>query len=208
VRRLAPYIGIVAVLVVVLAAAGRVAWVARSELAAGRAALAAGELPAAQNHLLYAARNYLPLASASREAVEELLALGDRFAAAGEPARAVAAYDDARGALYATAWLVGPDPELLGRGDRGYAVALAQWKAQRTPGTDVAAAEARYLELTQDPPTPNRFWALVMGLSFLGYVCCLAVLAWRWDLPNHRKWPWLVGAGGGFALWVVALLLT
>ncbi len=206
-RKLLPYVGLLAVGVVMLAAVGRVWWTGHSELAAGRAALAAGEPVAAQNHFLTAGRSYVPLIGVQDDAILELIQLGETHLSGSRYPEAVAAFDDARGALYATAVLWRPDTELLGTADAGLARSLAAWKAHRIPGTDAAAAQARYLELTAAVTPPSGFWSLVMGLAFLCYVGCLGWLAWRWDRPDTRRWPWLAGAGTGFAIWIVAMLL-
>ncbi len=206
-KRLLPYVGLLAVAVVMLAAVGRVWWTGHSELAAGRAALTAGDLVAAQNHFLTAGRSYVPLIGVQDDAVRELVQLGEDHLSMGRYPEAVAAFDDARGALYATDVLWGPDAELLAVADAGLARSLAAWKTQRVPGTVAATAEARYLELTAAVSPPSGFWSLIMGLAFLCYVGCLGWLAWRWDRPETRRWPWLAGAGTGFAIWVVALLL-
>jgi hypothetical protein len=207
-KRLIPYVGLLAVGFVILAAVGRVWWDGNRAMKAGEAALAEGEVVAAQNHFLTAGRSFVPLIGYHGDGIQALLALGDDYLAKGRWPEAVAAYDDARGALYATVWIGYPDDVLLTAADTGYAKALAAWKLQRDSSTDIAAAEARYLEIASSVETPSGFWALVMGLSFICYVGCLAMLAWRWDHAAARRWPWLVGAGGGFALWILALLLV
>jgi len=207
-KKLIPYIGVLAITFVVLAAIGRVWWDGRSAMAAAEAALADGQKVAAQNHFLTAGRSYLPLLGSHEDGVQGLIALGDGYVAEERWPQAVAAYDDARGALYATVWIGSPNEALLSAADAGYARALAAWKKARDSSTDVAAAEARYLALASSIETPSGFWALIMGLSFICYAGCLAVLAWRWDRPSSRRWPWLAGAGAGFSLWVLALLLV
>lgn len=207
-RRLVPYIGVLAVAIVILAAIGRVWWDGRSAMAAGEAALAKGQQVAAQNHFLTAGRSYVPLLGAHEEGILGLLALGDAYAAEERWPEAVAAYDDARGALYSTAWIGSPDVTLLAAADAGYASSLAAWKHDRDQTAVIADNEARYLALAKSVETPSGFWALLMGLSFICYAGCLAMLAWRWDQPSTRRWHWLAGAGAGFALWVVALLLV
>lgn len=207
-RRLIPYIGVLAVVFVVLAAVGRVWWDGRSAMAAGEAALAEGQKVAAQNHFLTAGRSFVPLIGSHGDGVRGLLSLGDKYVAEELWPEAVAAYDDARGALYSTAWIGSPDETLMTAADAGYAKALAAWKKARNDATDVAAAEARYLALASSVETPSGFWALVMGLSFLCYVGCLGLLAWRWDQASLRRWPLLAGAAAGFSLWSIALLLV
>jgi hypothetical protein len=195
------------VLLVVVVVAVRVQVMALGELEAGRLARTEGNLARAQTHFLYAARWYLPLVPTSRQAVGELLEVGDSYLALQDYAAAVSAYDDARGALYATAWLVVPGGELLSRANRGYAGALANWKALRQPGTDIAEETARFLALAEGVEVANPWWSLVMGLSFLAYLGALGLLAWRWDRKETRRWPYGVAAGISFAVWVVAMVM-
>ncbi len=206
-KRLAPYVGVLAVAIVTLAAVGRVWWDGRSALTAADAALADGEKVEAQNYFLTAGRSFVPLIGSHHDGIRGLLALGDIYVAEERWPEAVAAYDDARGALYATVWIGVPDETLMAAADAGYARSLAAWKKSRDETTDIAAAEARYQALASSVETPSGFWALLMGLSFVCYAACLAMLAWRWDRPSVPRWPWIAGAGAGFALWAVALLL-
>ena len=195
-----------AVLALLLAVTIRVGVSSQRELEAGLSAKAEGRLPAAQEHFLRSARWYLPLMSSCVQAVEELLALGEGYIEAADHPRAVAAFDDARGALWATAWLAGPDAQLLARADDGYARSLAQWKHERDPRTVVDDDAVRYRQVAASVPVQNPWWMLVMGLSFAGYVAILARLAWKWD-DGIRKLPLVAAAAGCFAVWVVSMLL-
>jgi len=198
----------VLVVVVVAVIVGRVAWDGTSELAAGRDALAQGNRIAAQKHFLYAARWYLPFTSWWREGVQELNALGGQYASEKAYPEAVAAFDDARGALYSTAWLFAPDVELLGPANAGYASALAGWKKQLDPAVDVERETARYLALAEAPKTVSYGWSLAMGLSFIGYVGLLGLAAWKWDAPGFRKLPVALGAAGCFSIWILSMFLV
>jgi hypothetical protein len=198
----------IGVLLVFVAAAVRVAVDGVGDLGVAREALAEGNRVKAQKHLLFAARAYLPLAGWNREAAGELTRLGEAYLSEARFPEAVAAFDDARGALHATAWLFGPDPELLGPADRGYARALASWKKQLSPSVDLEAETARYVAMASAGPVVSPWWSLVMGLSFLGYVAALAVLAWRWDAPGFRRAAWGAAAGASFGLWIVAMVMA
>ncbi len=195
-----------AVLVLVLAVGIRMGVSSSRELSAGLAAKEEGRLPAAQEHFLRAARWYLPLMTSCAQAVEELLALGESYIAGNDFPRAVAAFDDARGALWATAWLAGPDAGLLSRADDGYARSLALWKHERHSQTVVDDDVARYKQVAASVPVQNPWWMLIMGLSFAGYVTVLARLAWKWD-DGIRRLHHLVAAAGFFSLWIVSMLL-
>lgn len=197
----------VCLLLLVVVVAIRVQIMALSELEAGRLARTEGNLARAQTHFLYAARWYLPLVPTSRQAVEELLEVGDSFVALQDYPAAVSAYDDARGALYATAWLVAPGGELLARANQGYAESLANWKALRQPGTDIDEETERFRALAEAVEVVSPWWSLVMGLAFLAYVGALALLAWRWDRKEAKKWPYAVAAGVSFVIWVVAMVM-
>jgi len=197
----------VSALILLSAVAGRVYFSAQTELGLGRQALAEGKPVIAQKHFLFAARWYLPFVSTSGDAVRELLALGELYAKEGRFAQAVAAFDDARGALYATAWLAGPDQELLEAANDGFSGSLAGWKKQRDHGTDLAEETARYQRLTAAVETTNPWWSLLMGLSFLAYAGLLGLAAWKWEAPGFRKLPYLAGAGASFVIWIVSMFL-
>jgi len=205
-RYLVPLV-LLSVVVLICAAAMRVHVSGRRELHAGRTARDMGDLVKAQAHFLFAARWYLPFVATSPTAITELMAVGEAYLEQKDYPRAVSAYDDARGALFATAWLMEPDDKLLNEANEGYAYALSLWKKQRQPAVDRAAHATRYAQLARDVPLRNPWWLLAMGLSFLAYVGCLGVVAWRWDRLGTGKWMWLGGAGVSFGLWVVSLIL-
>lgn len=196
-----------AALLCVVAVGVRVQIMAVSELETARQARAEGNLARAQTHFLYAARWYLPLVPTSRTAVEELLEVGDTFMELQDFPAAVSAYDDARGALYATAWLASPGGELLERANEGYATALANWKALRRTDVDIEKETERYRTLAASVEVVNPWWSLVMGLSFLSYVVCLGLLAWRFDRKDAKKMPLSVAAGLSFVVWIVAMIM-
>ena len=197
----------VSALALLAAIVGRVYVSGETELGLGRQALTEGNTVAAQKHFLFAARWYLPLVATSGDAVRELLALGELHAGKGNFPEAVAAYDDARGALYATAWLAGPDQELLTAANEGFSASLAGWKKQREVGTNVAEETARYQRLTAAVETTNPWWSLLMGLSFLAYAGLLGLAAWKWEVPGFKKVPCLAGAGASFIVWIVSMFL-
>jgi len=200
-------IGAVFVLVVVGAVVLRVCFEGRAELDAAVASRDAGDLAAARTHFLCAARWYLPLSSTSRDGVVGLLDLGDHFLANGDPKEAVFSFDDARGALHSTAWLLPPDMQLLDRADQGYADALAAWKKQLSPSADQDAARQRYLDLARSVDNPNRWWMFVMGASFIAWIASLAVAAWRWDQGRSARIRPLVAAAASLIVWIVSLVL-
>lgn len=190
---------------IVLAATGiRVQWEAGSQLSEGKDAMSRGDLALAQNRFLQAARWYLPLSGTSGEALDELLALGETHFEAGRFPEAVAAFDDVRGAIFATRSWFHVDQERLELGNEGYARSLAAWKGQGV--TDPETLE-RYRGLAENVSMPNRFWSFVMGFSFLTYVLALARVASRWHRTDVRRWPLLSAAGLGLVAWVLSLFM-
>jgi hypothetical protein len=205
---LAIRLGAVSLLLVVGAVVGRVWAEGRSELEMAISEQAKGNRVGAQKHFLYAARWYLPLTSTTSDAVEALLTLGEQWEKEEAWQQAVGCFDDARGALYATAWLPGPDDQLMGRADAGYARALAAWKKSENPDVDIAAETERYMAIASSVEAVSPWWSLLMGLSFLGYVIALFVIAWRWERPTFRRWVWCGGGAVSFALWILSMTLV
>jgi len=208
VRKYVVHLGLVSLLLFSGAVVVRVHIAGRSELNKGLSARDGGELKRAQVHFLHAARWYLPLVPTSSHAVEELLTLGDAYLSQSEYQDAVSAYDDARGALYAVAWLGSPDQELLERADDGYSRALALWKRSRNSEVDVENETERYRNLARDVPVTSPWWTLVMGLSFLCYAVLGGYLAWNWDDCSPKKRVcWLGALGALFIVWVISMTL-
>ncbi len=196
---------VVAVLLLLAAVVVRVESEGRRHLRLGLAALEEAELHRAQSHFLLCGRSYVPGSGTSTAAIRELLALGTRHLDAGRFAESVSAFDDARGAIHSTRWLLPSRTGLRAEADQGYARSLAAWKGE---GGVKESDVRRYRELAEDFQSTHRGWSLLMGLSFLGYVGALGYLAFRWTDPRHRKLPW-VGAGVAcVALWVLSMIFA
>ena len=197
-------IGVGAVLVLLLALVLRVAVAGSHHYALGQDALHSGDLPLAQSHFLYAARWWIPGISTSDDAVTELLKLGDEHLKRGEYREAVGAFDDARGALFSTAWMGPPKGALRDRADLGYANALARWKEEQS-GESPEINEGRYLELAKESPGPNPWFSLLMGIAFLGYLSSVVMIDRNWGGETGRRWPYALSGTVAFLLWVLAL---
>lgn len=207
-RALTVRLAVASAFVLACVVVGRV-WVeGQSEMRKASAALDSNDRAAAQKHLLYAARWYLPFSSTTPDAVEMLLAIGQSWLYEGDWERAVSCYDDARGALYATAWLPGPDKELLARADDGYARALAGWKKAEMPEVDLESETRRYNALAAGVETVSPWWSLVMGLSFLAYAGLLVMGALRWERPGFSRLRWVGATVACFGLWILSMFFV
>jgi hypothetical protein len=196
---------VVGVLLLLAAVVVRVEWEGRRHLRLGLTALENAELHKAQSHFLLSGRSYLPVSGTSDAAVRELLALGARHLEAGRFAESVSAFDDARGAIHSTRWLLSSRTGLRAEADEGYARSLAAWKGEgKVDESDVQ----RYRKLAEDFQPTHRGWSFLMGLSFLGYVGALGRLAWKWTDPRHRKLPWLGAGVACFAVWVLSMIFA
>jgi hypothetical protein len=199
-------VGLVALTLVV-----RVAVEGRLELGKAYDAVEAGDVELAQRHFLLSARWYLPLLDVQAEAVGQLLRIGNEAMESGDFRRAVLAYDDARGALHGSAWLMIPHSDLLALADAGLAQGLAKWNEElRNAGKSgvVLGVEEARAAIERGARGGSAWWLMLMGLGFLAYVTGLGVLAWRWDDEQFRRMPWAVVGGAGFVVWVVGMILA
>lgn len=206
----AKWLVLAGVLVWVVVLGVRVAVEGRRELALAQEAKAKGEVEASQRHYLLAARWYLPVVGVQEEAVSALLALGEEALASGDAKRATLAFDDARGALYGSAWLWVPHKELLAKADDGLARSLARWNQLMQSKGETAAAftEEEARERIGAVVETNGWGLLGMGVGFLVYGIALGVAAWNWHRESFRRWPWLAASGAGMGLWIVSMFLA
>lgn len=207
ISRILVIIAVSAALVSLVGIIWHVVRMGRTELASAKFYMQQGDLDKAQVHFLLAAKWYLPGSPVTPEAVRQLIELGDGYMTKGQYQKAVAAYDDARGALYSVRWLIQPYSELLDLADKKFVNALAQWKKQLDSQANLTAKKQEYMRLCKSLPHPNTLWSLVMSISFLVWVGIAGYCAWKWD-QLHSKLLWLVGGAAAFGLWILSLFLV
>jgi hypothetical protein len=205
----------VAALGLVLTAVWARAWVsARDELAQARALEASGQVAQAVEHYQWAARWYTPAASAPREALDALAALGGTAEASGDRAGALRAYRRLRGAVLATRHLWVPyDAHLAPTNLALSRLNAAQQMESGGPtiaGRSMAELEADHLALLELDPMPSPGWSLLVVLSFLGWIGGgFVTIARGLDAEARLVRPAFLRYGGltalCFALWVLSL---
>ncbi len=184
---------------------------ARSELAAGRAALAAGDDDGGVRKLRRAAHLYLPLSPYTRDAYDALEAYARGAELRGQNDRALAAWRAIRSSALATRWLVVPYSDRLARANLRIARLMAMLPP---PPVDREATQAqreeRHLALLQEDRAPDPAWVVLMGVGFAMWMGAVAWAARRgWDDDDRPQWPALRIAGAlvaaGMLLFFVAL---
>lgn len=202
--------------VVLLVIWGRVWFSARADLVLGRAAESTGDLSAAITHHQHAMRWYSPFASAPVEAADAL----DRIAATaetkGERAVALPALRRLRGGILATRSIYSPFGARLDDVNQRLAVQTAEEQlalgdTQTIRGRDRDQLVADHLALLRLDPTPTPLWALLVVLSFLGWVGAV-IYSIRFGFTSELKIRRKALVGGLlttavlFGLWVIGLM--
>ena len=199
------------VAVVLGAATLRVVVAGEREIAASTAALRAAAAPAAPGRPRRAAGWYAPGAPHVRVAYERMIALAVAAEGLGDRDTALSAWRSVRTAATETRWIVTPHAEDLARADA--AIARLSAAAPRPPGTrtePASAIERAQLEALARDEAPRVPWVIALSLSFLGWAVGSGMAARRAvSATGHVAWqrasPWLVVAGGGVLLWLIAL---
>lgn len=193
----------------------RVAWSGSREHTRGLAALGARDDEAAIEHLSRSARWYLPGSGRVRQALEELLALGDRAEARGEVELALAAFREVRRDLRAVRSLWIPNADLQPEADGRIARLMAGQSERNRAGKAAPFAErhAEHVALLTRDDAPHAGWSLLVVLAFFGWVGGAFVFVWRaWDTEGRfHGGPALGWAGvvvGCMALWIVAMAMA
>lgn len=192
---------------------GRSLYESAAELAAGRAAEAAGDLRQARRHYLWSMSWYAPGAAAGEEAAAALWTLSEAALARGDVETALGAARDLRGGALAARWLADPYGDRLDPAHGRIAALMAAQQAG-TPsarGQDQATLEAHHLALLRRTYTPRPSLSLVIFISLLGWIGGLGLWI-RWGLTPSgglagRRGIYL-GAGAlaclGVWLWAVS----
>jgi hypothetical protein len=180
---------------------------AHSELRAGEAALARGDVLLAIDALERAGRMRVPGASTHLVALDRLEAIGAPAAAAGDLATARAAYEAARRALLGTRSLGTPQAERLQRLNARLAELMA--RADEGGGTPEARRSWHAARLARTE-APRAGFTVMLLIGFGLWVGGGAALALGGIGPDDRlrRWQALLAAAaiaGGLALWLVGL---
>lgn len=192
-------IGLFAILLAIVAV--RVVWSSRGEWRA--AVNSAGDDEIA--HLGRAARLYAPGNPYSRRALDKLAAIGRE-----DPARALAAWREARSAILATRSFYTPHRPLLDEANARIADLMAD--AEVAAGTQHARDQARAwhaARLAQDE-APSVAWTIVALCGLGAWIGCALGLCLRGVGDDNRLRPraalaWALGVGAGLALFFLGL---
>lgn len=181
----------------------------RAAHAHGLRALGAGDVPAAIAHLRRAARWYAPGNPYASEALDVLLAVGERAQRDNEPERALSAYRAVHATIHAAASFYLPHPERLAVADQQIAALMG---ARRPPEIDAhlsrperAAAYRRAL----DGRGPRLGFVLFGLAGFALWVAAVLRLCLRGldreDRPLPAARPLGYAAAVGFGAFAVGL---
>lgn len=204
-----PFELMAAVVVVFLAIMVRVLVSGYSDLATARAAWEARLFETAVEFYGRAARWYLPLVGAHREARQEMFRLCQE--SEGHDAQlALRCYRGLRGAILATRWLITPDRGLLG--EANVAIARIVARERREDGSPILP-ESLHLELLERDETPNPWVSALAVLFFLGWLGVATYGFWCSIRPDGTViWRRLVRYMGLALvlvfLWLLALRLA
>ena len=201
-------VALLAVVAVASAIAVRVAVSGRSDLQTAIACQQA-DLPSTPvDFASRAARWYLPAGGVSRPARELLRDLAREADAAGHPELALRAWQELRGAVRSTRWIVTPDADLLDEAD--HAIAKGMAAIDRLPDGRPGLDEAGHLEFLQRDAMPHPGPATAAVLLFIAWVSVTAAGAWRSMTPEGRlkgraALSWGLASAALLAGWLVAL---
>lgn len=189
-------------LVIAAVVCARVLSDSRSELDAGRRALAEGRDEVGVRRLRRAAHLYLPLSPYTRDAYDALESYARAAESRGQNDRALTAWRAVRSSALSTRWLVIPHRERLERANRRIARLMSLLPPPPVDrGATQAQLEERHLALLQEDRAPDPAWVVLMGIGFALWMSCVAWAARRgWDDDDHPQWPVLRLAGAGVAL--------
>ena len=209
-QRIAGVAGIVVVALTLVCI--RVAWSGAQEHRDGLAALGARDDAAAIDHLSRSARWYLPGSSRVRQALEELLRVGQRAEAHSDVDTALAAYREVRRDIRAVRSLWVPNADLQPQADARIAHLMAGQSERNRAGEVVpfAARRDEHLALLKGDDAPDPWWSLLVVLAFAGWVGGAYTFIFRaWDEEGRfHGGPALLWAGvvvACLALWVIAM---
>lgn len=148
----------------------RVVYSAHSELGAARAAADAGDVDGAIAHYRRAARYYAPASPYHVAALDQLEHVGRAAEAAGDTARALAAYRSIRGSILAARSFYVPEPARLEAADQQIAKLMSE---QPAPGMDAGKTRTQlyteHLALLEASADPSLAWTVVLLAGFIAF---------------------------------------
>ena len=190
----------------------RVGWSGHRAHEAGLAALASQDKIQALDQLSRSARWYLPGSSRVREALQQLVRLGQEAEQGGQVEEALAAYREARRCIRATRSMWVPNADLQGPIDASIAHLMAGQSTRNRAGKEVAfeLRKSEHLALLEQDNAPDPFWALWVVLAFFGWVGgAFGFVFGAWDsYGSFRSRPalaWSSAVVASFTLWLVAM---
>lgn len=190
----------------------RVAWSGHQAHEAALTALATQNKIQALDQLSRSARWYLPGSSRVREALQQIVRLGQEAEKAGQVEEALAAYREARRCIRATRSMWVPNADLQGPIDERIAHLMAGQSTRNRAGkeTPFELRKAEHLALLGQDNAPDPFWALWVVLAFFGWAGgAFGFVFGAWDsYGSFRSRPALAWGGAvvaSFALWLVAM---
>ena len=204
---------VIALAVVTVAAAitVRVAVSGQSDLRTAIACRDAGFPSTAVDFAARAARWYLPVGGASRPARELLKDLALAAASTEHPDLSLRAWQELRGAIRSTRWLMTPDPDLLDEADQAIAKGMAA--IDRMPDGRPGMDETAHLEFLKRDSLPRTAPAAAAVLLFVAWIAITAVGAWRSVTPEGRlkgrvALGWGLASAASLGGWLIALFLA
>jgi hypothetical protein len=192
----------------------RVLYSAHTELGAGRRAADAGDVDGAIAHYRRAARYYAPASPYHVVALDQLEQLGRAAEAAGDSARALAAYRSIRGSILAARSFYVPESARLDAADQRIAKLMSQ---QPAPGIDAGKTRtqlyAEHLALLKASSDPSLAWTVVLLAGFIAFAGAAFAFSARAIDEHDRLIPaaavrWGAVIVVGFGLFALGLSLA
>lgn len=194
------------VAVVFVFLAGMMEFRARGEINLARSAVDS-DPETALKHYSRCLTWYVPFGTAET-AAEEMLALGEKWAAEGRTHEAYLALSRMRAGLYGARWLIVPRQDLIDRADPQLArLQVIRKLGENADETKMKALSKKYLDLLQAPVRPATAAALAVTMGFLSWIA--GGMWFIWKRHGTESWRWndllppvlLFAVGYAFWLW-------
>jgi hypothetical protein len=206
--------GALVVLLLLASVCARVVSSARSELRAGDAYAAGGDVEAALVHYRRAARWYAPLSPYHRHALARLGTIGADAERRERPELALEAYRAIRAAILSTrSWYVPEQARLRATDERIASLMAALPAPPMDAGKSREQIRREHLALLGADPDPSVAWTLVLLLGFASWMAGAFAFTLRAIDTEDRFIPGQVRRWGavivvGFGLFVLGMSLA